>query len=64
LQHLTSGDEDTLRDSQRLVHIHDHRKTFVEQSDRILGGKRRGGEALIFEKASGDGDAKGQLVIP
>src|SRR5580765_8558455 len=49
LQHFSAGDEDALRDAQRFVQINDHRKTFVEQSDRVFGGKRRGGDQTFLE---------------
>ena len=50
LEHFTTGDEDALRDSQCLVHIDDHWETFIEQSDCILGGERRGGDNASLKR--------------
>lgn len=42
LQHFSTGNQNTLGNSQRLVQVHDHRETFVDKPDRIFSREWRG----------------------
>jgi hypothetical protein len=50
LQHFPARDEDALRNAQRLVQVHDHRVSLVEEPDRILGSERRGRDDSSFKR--------------